>query len=112
VLIDHDTTYSAEFDRVLEADGGEVKRVGPRAPNLNAYAERFAKTLRKEPLDHFVVLGAGHLRHLTDEFVARYNAERPHQGAGNVPLTGDRPPGPTEAEPDVVPFPADRVRCR
>jgi hypothetical protein len=65
--------------------------------------------LRKELLDHFVVLGERHLRHLTAEFIAHYNAERPHQGVGNVPLSAERPPDP---EPDVVPFPVDRVRCR
>ena len=112
VLIDHDTKYTAEFDRVLGVDGCKVKRVGPRAPNLNAYAERFAQTLRKELLDHFVVLGERHLRHLTAEFLAHYNFERPHQGVGNVPLTVDRPPDPTDDEPVLVPFPADRVRCR
>jgi hypothetical protein len=42
VLIDHDTRYTVALDAVLAADGCAVKRVGPRAPNLNAYAERFA----------------------------------------------------------------------
>ena len=46
----------------FEAEGTEVKRVGPVAPNLNAYAERWVQSLRVECLDHFVVLGGGHLR--------------------------------------------------
>ena len=57
LLIDHDTKYVPGFDAVLEADGTEVKRVGPMAPNLNAYAERWVQSLRVELLDHFVVLG-------------------------------------------------------
>ena len=119
LLIDHDTKFVSGFDAVLEADGTEVKRVGPMAPNLNAYAERWVQSLRVECLDHFVVLGEGHLRHLVDEYLDHYNAERPHQGKGNVPLS-DSPPSadgfelPEAAvaeEPVVLPFPK-RVECR
>jgi putative transposase len=80
VLIDHDTMYTAAFDAVLAAGGCAVKRVGPRPPNLNAYAEGFARTLRREPLDHVVVFAAGLLRHLKDEFLAHDYSVRPHQG--------------------------------
>ena len=41
LIIDHDTKYTREFDAIFESEGTEVKRVGPIAPNLNAYAERF-----------------------------------------------------------------------
>ena len=70
--------------RAMEAEGVEVKRVGPRAPNVNAFAERWVQSLRHECLDRFVVLGETHLRHLVSEYLAHYNAERPHQGKGNV----------------------------
>jgi putative transposase len=104
LLIDHDGKYTKDFDAVFAAEGGVVQRVGPKAPNLNAHAERFAQTLRQELLDHFVVFGEKHLRHLLTEFLTHYNSERPHQGIGNVPLTED-PPG-------VLPFPRGRVQCR
>ena len=84
VLIDHDTKFTSRFDEVFEADGATVKRVGPVAPNLNAHAERFVQTLKQECLDHFVILGERHLRHTTKEFLAHYNAERPHQGVGTA----------------------------
>jgi putative transposase len=86
-LIDHDTKFTAAFDAVLEADGAAVIRLGLRAPNLNAYAERFVQTLRVECLDHFVVCGEKYLRHLVEEYLVHYHEERPHQGRGNVPLS-------------------------
>ena len=90
LLIDHDTKFTKPFDAVLEADGVSVHRVGPRAPSLNAHVERFIQTLRTECLDQFVIAGEGHLRHLCDEFVAHYHAERCHQGIGNI-AAGSRP---------------------
>jgi hypothetical protein len=71
---------------VFEAEGTRVKRVGPVAPNLNGYAERWVQSLRTECLDHFVICGEGHLRHGLRVFLEYYNAERPHQARGNVPL--------------------------
>ncbi len=106
LIIDHDGKYAKEFDAIFEAEGAELKRVGPRAPNLNATAERFAFTLRHELLDHFCILGEKHLRHLLNEFVRRYyHFERPHQGIDNVPPMADE-------EPSTVKFTAGRVRCR
>ena len=61
----------------------DVTKIGPIAPNLNAYAERWAQSVQQECLDHFVVLGEEHLRHIVSEYVSFYNEERPHQGVGN-----------------------------
>jgi putative transposase len=47
--------------------------VGLRAPNLNAYAERWVQSAKQECLDHFVVFGEGHLRHLVSEYADYYN---------------------------------------
>lgn len=68
-----------------EAVGAELKRVGPRAPTPNAFAERWVQSLRTECLDRFVVLGETHPRHLASVYLTNSNAERPHQGKGNVP---------------------------
>lgn len=50
------------------------------SPNCNAYAERFVKTIRTECLDHMVLFGERHLRHVIRVFVAHYLSERYHQG--------------------------------
>jgi len=100
VLRDGDKKFTAVFCSVLESEGLEVKRVGPRAPNMNAFAERWGQTLKTECLDHFAVLGA-HLRHIVSEFVIHSQQESRHQAKGNLPLVGKSP---RET--------ADSVRCK
>jgi putative transposase len=63
LIIDCDTKYTHSFDAVFEVEGAEIIRVGPRAPNLNAYAERWVRSLREECLDHFLICGERHLDH-------------------------------------------------
>jgi putative transposase len=87
LLLDHDSKFVAEFDAILESDGVELKRVGPRAPNMNALAERWAQSIKHECLNHFVVFGEAHLRHIVSEYVRYYNESRPHQGLGNRTLS-------------------------
>ncbi len=99
--------HRESFDAVFEAEDAEAIRVGPAAPKLNAYAERWVRSLRTECLDHFLICGESHLRHLVNEFVEHYNLERPHQGVGNVPL-----PDIGQNEPRILPFPSGEVRCR
>ncbi|HJZ60437.1 MAG TPA: integrase core domain-containing protein [Gemmataceae bacterium] len=110
LLRDHDAKFTQEFDEVFAAEGTEVKRVEPVAPNLNADAERWAQTLRAECLDHFLILGEAHLRHNVTEFVDHDNAERPHQTRGNVPLPVAQ--ADDAGEPRVLPLPSGEVRCR
>ena len=108
LLIDYDTKFTRSFDAVFTAEGAKVQRVGPVAPNLNSVIERFLQSLRAECLDHFVVCGERHLRHLLRQYVDHYyNTERPHQAKGNMPL-----PEADRDEPAVVPFPSGEVKCR
>ena len=53
-----------------------------RAPNANAHAERFVRTLREECLDWLLILGRRHLERVLREYVDHYNSERPHQALG------------------------------
>ena len=68
------------------------KRLAIRAPNTNAYVERFIQTLQVECLDHFLVFGEKHLDYLVREYVEHYHTERPHQGLGNRLVIGEPPP--------------------
>ncbi len=61
------------------------------SPNLNAYAERFVRSVRRECLDHFIVLCQRQLKNLMGEYIGYYNHRRPHQGLGNQIPSG-RPP--------------------
>jgi putative transposase len=57
-----------------------------RAPNLNAFVERFNQTLLVEALDHFIIFGRKHLDHIVSEFVRFYLRKRPHQSLDNEPI--------------------------
>lgn len=106
LILDCDTKYTHSFDAVFEAGGAEIIRVGPRAPNLNAHAERWVRSLREECLDHFLICGPRHLDYIVQEYVEHFNLERLHQGVGNVPLpvvAGTEPPG--------LKFPSGKVKC-
>ena len=62
LLRDNDGKFGPEFDAVFAAEGVEVKRITPASPNLNARAERWVQTVKRELLDRFVVFGEAHLR--------------------------------------------------
>jgi len=69
-------------------------KIPAQSLNCNPYAARFVKTIKYECLNHFVIFGKRHLRHLIKEFVAHYRTERFHQGIGgqlirNVGATND-----------------------
>jgi len=59
-------------------------RLPPKSPNLNAYAERFVRSIKESCLDRLILVGDASLRRAVREFVAHYHEERNHQGLGNV----------------------------
>jgi putative transposase len=89
LLRDHDSKFTRGFDEVVGSEGAEVIAVGPHLPNMNAYAERFVETIKAECLSHFTFFGEKHLLYVIREFLAHYHTARPHQGLGNVPLSGE-----------------------
>jgi transposase InsO family protein len=79
LILDSDRKYGPAFSRVAAATGIEEVRTAYRAPKENAICERFLGSVRRECLDHLLVLGEGHLRRILREYVAFFNAARPHQ---------------------------------
>ena len=67
----------------LETEGVRINRTPARAPDCNAYAERFVRSIKEECLDRLSLLGERHLRRALSEFVAHYHAERNHQRLDN-----------------------------
>jgi putative transposase len=77
---DRDTKFVDGFDTVFASDGLRVIKTPPRSPRANAYAERFVGTVRRECLDWTLIFGRRHLEKVMSEYVAHYNAARPHRG--------------------------------
>ena len=92
---DRDDKFGAVFDRVAEGAGVRVIQTAVRAPNMNAVAERFVGSLRRELLDHVLVLGDRQLGSLVRQYQAYFHAARPHQGLGQRLPAGQRPPANT-----------------
>ena len=77
---DNDTKFTESFDRVLRSTEIEIIHTPFQAPNANAIAERWVRTVREECLDKVLILNERHLRRVLTEYMAYYNERRPHQG--------------------------------
>ncbi len=82
LIRDNDGTYGQGCDRLAAASGIRVLRTPLRAPRANATCERFLGSVRRECLDHLLILGEAHLRRILRAYVGYFNRARPHQGIG------------------------------
>jgi transposase InsO family protein len=96
LIRDRDSKFSGPFDEVLRTEGVRIVKTPIRAPMANAFAERWVRTVREECLDHVLVFGRRHLEAVVREYVAHYNARRPHRSLALVP-----PDWPGEARASV-----------
>jgi transposase InsO family protein len=83
LIHDRDPLYTNEFLDIIAACGIANVKLSPMSPNLNAYAERFVRTIKESCLDQMIFFGEGMLRNTIREFVAHYHHERNHQGLDN-----------------------------
>ena len=83
LIQDRDPLFTGEFRETLAAAGGESLRLPARSPNLNAYAERFVRTIKESCLERMILFGEQSLRRAIQEFIAHYHRERNHQGLDN-----------------------------
>jgi putative transposase len=84
LIVDRDPLYTAHMQSLFSLAGVSLLRLPPSSPNLNAYAERFVRSIKQGCLRHIVPLGERHLRTVLREFVEHYHSERNHQGLDNV----------------------------
>jgi len=86
LLHDRDAKFCPEFCETLAAGGVKCLRLPPRSPNLNAFAERWVRSVKEECLSHLILFGERSLRKALTQFQKHYHSERNHQGKGNVLL--------------------------
>jgi putative transposase len=101
LICDRDGKWTEGFQRIVEGSGVRVVLIPIQAPNANAYAERFVRSIREECLDRLILFGERRLLRVLDEFVAHYHGERNHQGLGNDLIT-----------PEPRPLGGTQVHCR
>jgi len=80
LILDRDPLFTAAFKDLLGQGGVKVVTLPRRSPNLNAYSERFVRSIKDECLGRMVILGERHLRHAIRHYMAHYHSERNHQG--------------------------------
>jgi transposase InsO family protein len=97
LIHDRDTKFCAAFQQLIDDAGVERVVLPPRSPNLNAYAERWIRSVKDEALARLILFGESSLRHVLNEYVDHYHQERNHQGKGNILLI---PPPSIEGEAD------------
>ena len=85
-LHDRDTKFCALFRATLASGGIKAIQLPARSPNLNAYAERWVRSVKEECLSKLILFGEGSLRRALKEFTGHFHSERNHQGKGNVLL--------------------------
>ena len=103
LIRDRDSKFSGPFDEVFRTEGVHIVRTPIRAPQANAFAERWVRTVRNECLDWMLVLGRRHLERVLRIYTAHYNEARPHRG-----LDQKTP----EARPEPIPRRADGTQVR
>jgi len=94
VLRDRDTKYTEPFDAVFQAEDIDVLLSAPQAPRMNAHCERVIGSIRREALDHVLILNEAHARQILTEYQNHYNGHRPHRAREQRPPDAIDQPAP------------------
>jgi len=86
LIHDRDGKYCPAFQQIIDASGVTRVPLPPRSPNLNAYAERWVRSVKEECLSRLILFGEASLHHALTQYVEHFHHERNHQGKGNVLL--------------------------
>jgi transposase InsO family protein len=76
--------YTEKFESILRGAGVNPLKLPARSPNLNAYAERFVRSIKEECLNHLILSSEEQLRHVLAEYLEHYHHERIHQGINRI----------------------------
>ena len=106
LIRDRGSNFTQSFDAVFQAARARILRTAVQAPRMNATCERLVGTLRRELLDHMLILGEAHLRAVLAEYQVHYNTARPHQGIAQ------RIPDCEHHAPRITPGDLDTQRIR
>ena len=86
LIHDRDGKYCPAFQQLIDAAGVMRVPLPPRSPNLNAYAERWVRSIKEECLSRLILFGEASLRQALTQYVEHFHHERNHQGKGNMVL--------------------------
>src|SRR5436190_6051642 len=106
LIRDRDSKFSHAFDSVFASESVTIIRTPLRAPNANAYAERWVGSVRRECLDRLLIFNRRQLERILRVYVRYYNGHRPHRALDLRPPTpivasttgGPPPPAPMKIE--------------
>jgi len=92
LILDNDKKFQdGKFRKIIEDSEIEFVKIPNRSPNLNAFAERWVRSIKDECMDHLMFLRERSLRYAVREYVMHYNCERNHQGIDNKLSALSRP---------------------
>ena len=86
LIHDRDTKFTDSFRAITKSNRVEPLKLPARSPNLNAYTERWVRSVKEEALSKLILLGEASLRHVLREYLTHFHQERNQQGKGNVLL--------------------------
>jgi transposase InsO family protein len=106
LICDNDDKCGAQFERAVTGARIELIHTPPFAPKANAFCERFIGTVRRECLDHILILSEKHVRRVIHEYCQFFNQARPHQGLNqHIPAPANVVAPPEQGPRKVIALP-------